>query len=195
MMNHPLFYFPSWSDGWRKFWRSSEWRPWSIHAASPVILPQDHNTQETLFDPIIKGTTNVMNSGANVQITLKGLVLHLLAHWPNAVSVPSKPLPSTSCIGAALDHCKRFNMRNIYICNLLEDLFKYCCCEALANDLSGSFQLCMNVFYSLITPSHFFIFEKIKTKRNTLRFGPKSYICSSPKSNTFFSMKLCYLTN
>ncbi|KAH0919504.1 hypothetical protein HID58_027164 [Brassica napus] len=43
----------------------NEWRPWSIHAASPVILPQDHNTQETLFDPIIKGTTNVMNSGAN----------------------------------------------------------------------------------------------------------------------------------
>nr|XP_043608883.1 tetraketide alpha-pyrone reductase 2-like isoform X2 [Erigeron canadensis] len=33
-----------------------------FHTASPVVVPYDNNIQETLIDPCIKGTMNVMNS-------------------------------------------------------------------------------------------------------------------------------------
>ncbi|PWA85767.1 NAD(P)-binding Rossmann-fold superfamily protein [Artemisia annua] len=33
-----------------------------FHTASPVVVPYDHNIQETLIDPCIKGTMNVLSS-------------------------------------------------------------------------------------------------------------------------------------
>ncbi|CAN1839584.1 Tetraketide alpha-pyrone reductase 2 [Linum perenne] len=45
-----------------------------FHTASPVLVPYDHNIQETLIDPCIKGTLNVLSAVSKSE-TVKRVVL------------------------------------------------------------------------------------------------------------------------
>ena len=115
--NDELFYFPSWSDGWRKFWRSSERRPWSIHAVFPVILPQDDNTQETFVWSYHK-------KAQSMWWTLVQMFKSLSKDWSYIfLLIDPMPFQCHQSLSPRLvdwcspDHCKCFNMGNIYISN------------------------------------------------------------------------------
>ena len=90
-----------------------------FHTASPVIVPQDHNIQETLVDPIIKGTTNVMNSCAKSKTTLKRIVLTSSCSSIRYRFDATKASPLNESHWSDPDYCKRFNVRkHLSICYL-----------------------------------------------------------------------------
>ncbi|CAF2063122.1 unnamed protein product [Brassica oleracea var. botrytis] len=85
-----------------------------FHTASPVIVPQDHNIQETLVDPIIKGTTNVMNSCAKSKTTLKRIVLTSSCSSIRYRFDATKASPLNESHWSDPDYCKRFNLWYAY---------------------------------------------------------------------------------
>lgn len=86
-----------------------------FHTASPVIVPQDHNIQETLVDPIIKGTTNVMNSCAKSKTTLKRIVLTSSCSSIRYRFDATKASPLNESHWSDIEYCKRFNVRKTFV--------------------------------------------------------------------------------
>lgn len=98
-----------------------------FHTASPVLVPQDHNIQETLVDPIIKGTTSVMNSCAKSK-TLKRIVLTSSCSSIRYRFDATEASPLNESHWSDPDFCKRFNVRKhsslLYLNFLLKWLFR-----------------------------------------------------------------------
>ncbi|CAN8238868.1 unnamed protein product [Cochlearia groenlandica] len=80
-----------------------------FHTASPVLVPHDHNIQETLVDPIIKGTTNVMNSCAKSN-TLKRIVLTSSCSSIRYRFDATKASPLNESHWSDPNYCKQFNL-------------------------------------------------------------------------------------
>jgi nucleoside-diphosphate-sugar epimerase len=81
-----------------------------FHTASPVLVPQDHNIQETLVDPIIKGTTNVMSSCAKSKATLKRIVLTSSCSSIRYRFDATEASPLNESHWSDPEYCKRFNL-------------------------------------------------------------------------------------
>ncbi|CAE5963437.1 unnamed protein product [Arabidopsis arenosa] len=81
-----------------------------FHTASPVLVPQDHNIQETLVDPIIKGTTNVMSSCAKFKRSLKRIVLTSSCSSIRYRFDATEASPLNESHWSDPEYCKRFNL-------------------------------------------------------------------------------------
>ncbi|XP_010470804.1 PREDICTED: tetraketide alpha-pyrone reductase 2-like isoform X1 [Camelina sativa] len=81
-----------------------------FHTASPVLVPQDHNVRETLVDPTIKGTTNVMSFCAKSKATLKRIVLTSSCSSIRYRFDATEASPLNESHWSDPEYCKRFNL-------------------------------------------------------------------------------------
>ncbi|XP_010551271.1 PREDICTED: tetraketide alpha-pyrone reductase 2 [Tarenaya hassleriana] len=84
-----------------------------FHTASPVLAPHD-NIQATLVDPIIKGTTNVLNSCSKAKATLKRVVLTSSCTAIRYRFDATQASPLNESHWSDPEYCKRFNLWYAY---------------------------------------------------------------------------------
>ncbi|CAI0455758.1 unnamed protein product [Linum tenue] len=79
-----------------------------FHTASPVLVPYDDNIQESLIDPCIKGTLNVLRSCSKSQ-TVKRVVLTSSCSSIRYRFDAQAASPLDESNWTDLDYCKRYN--------------------------------------------------------------------------------------
>ncbi|CAN1839579.1 Tetraketide alpha-pyrone reductase 2 [Linum perenne] len=80
-----------------------------FHTASPVLVPYDHNIQETLIDPCIKGTLNVLSAVSKSE-TVKRVVLTSSCSSIRYRYDAQQLSPLNESHWSDLDYCKSYNV-------------------------------------------------------------------------------------
>ncbi|KAI7996966.1 Tetraketide alpha-pyrone reductase 2 [Camellia lanceoleosa] len=90
-----------------------------FHTASPVIVPCDKNIQETLIDPCIKGTLNVLSSCAKATSVRRVVLTSSCSsiRYRDDVQLVS---PLNESHWSDLEYCKRYNMWYAYAKTIAE---------------------------------------------------------------------------
>ncbi|CAL5421566.1 unnamed protein product [Camellia sinensis] len=90
-----------------------------FHTASPVIVPCDQNIQETLIDPCIKGTLNVLSSCAKATSVRRVVLTSSCSsiRYRDDVQLVS---PLNESHWSDLEYCKRYNMWYAYAKTIAE---------------------------------------------------------------------------
>ncbi|XP_028083483.1 tetraketide alpha-pyrone reductase 2-like [Camellia sinensis] len=90
-----------------------------FHTASPVIVPCDQNIQETLIDPCIKGTLNVLSSCAKAT-SVRRVVLTSSCSSIRYRDDVQQVSPLNESHWSDLEYCKRYNMWYAYAKTIAE---------------------------------------------------------------------------
>ncbi|XP_050221360.1 tetraketide alpha-pyrone reductase 2-like [Mercurialis annua] len=88
-----------------------------FHTASPVLVPYDHNIQETLINPCINGTKNVLSSCTNVKRVVLTSSCSSIRYRYDAEQVS----PLNESHWSDPDYCKRYNLWYAYAKTLAEE--------------------------------------------------------------------------
>ncbi|XP_028126008.1 tetraketide alpha-pyrone reductase 2-like [Camellia sinensis] len=80
-----------------------------FHTASPVFATDDHNVQETLIDPTIKGTLNVLSSCTKAS-SVKRVVLTSSCSAVRYRDDVQQVSPLDESHWSDLEYCKRYNV-------------------------------------------------------------------------------------
>ncbi|GMP58856.1 hypothetical protein CsSME_00022373 [Camellia sinensis var. sinensis] len=84
-----------------------------FHTASPVFATDDHNVQETLIDPTIKGTLNVLSSCTKAS-SVKRVVLTSSCSAVRYRDDVQQVSPLDESHWSDLEYCKRYNLWYAY---------------------------------------------------------------------------------
>ncbi|XP_023756068.1 tetraketide alpha-pyrone reductase 2 [Lactuca sativa] len=90
-----------------------------FHTASPVVVPQDNNIQETLIDPCIKGTMNVLSSCKKAK-SVKRVVLTSSCSSIRYRYDVQQVSPLNESHWSDIDYCKEYNLWYAYAKTIAE---------------------------------------------------------------------------
>ncbi|KAJ3694410.1 hypothetical protein LUZ60_009890 [Juncus effusus] len=90
-----------------------------FHTASPVIVSSHHNIQETMIDPAIKGTTNVLKSCAKTN-SVRRVVLTSSCSAIRYRDDATQSSPLGESHWSDLDYCKKYNLWYAYAKTMAE---------------------------------------------------------------------------
>nr|GEW00366.1 tetraketide alpha-pyrone reductase 2 [Tanacetum cinerariifolium] len=91
-----------------------------FHTASPVVVPYDHNIQETLIDPCIKGTMNVLTSCKKAK-SLKRVVLTSSCSSIRYRYDTQQVSPLNESHWSDTEYCKQHNLWYAYAKTIAEE--------------------------------------------------------------------------
>ncbi|XP_031488733.1 tetraketide alpha-pyrone reductase 2 [Nymphaea colorata] len=85
-----------------------------FHTASPVLVPYDRNIQESLLDPCIKGTVNVLKSCSRSKCSIKRVVLTSSCSAIRYRADAQQVSPLSESHWSDAEYCKRHNLWYAY---------------------------------------------------------------------------------